>query len=261
MINFKFILKKIFGNSDKEMEFFLDCQNGELTKAKLRNYLSHFCIDINTPLIGRTVSHLGYEGYTYLMFYLGSYQCDINIVSYMLENGANPNHQSKYGHTASHMVAYGRSNDKLNILKLLKNAGADFDLKNSSGVPVAGVFINGVWVKGEELDYILNNSRISKSILEQCPFPDNRDAISEAIFHSFSNSGEDLAESIKIIEILIKHGFDVNIKSTYRNESPLNFLQREIIRIGKMPAASDLEKIRLHKLKEIENLLILHGGK
>lgn len=258
MLNLKFLLKKIIGNSDKEMDLFLDCKNGELTESKLRDYIRHFGIDMNTPLVARSVSHRGYEGYTPLMLYLTSLNCKLEIVALMLENGVDVNHQSKYGHTAAHMLAYGTSDNKLEILKLLKGAGADFDLKNSSGIPVAGNFIGTSSTTGEQLDYILNNSYTTKYCLEECPFPFKRDVFSEAIVQSLY--GVELNERIEIIKVLIKHKFDINKKSTFQKETPLKLLQKEIEKISSKSNLTDLEQNRLGTLKEIELLLVSNGA-
>jgi len=173
MLNLKLFGKKIFGNKDKEMEFFLECKNGELTTKKIYDYILHYRIDINVQFGGRELSTIGNDGYTPLMFYLCSFNCEYEIVNFMIEQGAYANHQSRYGHTPTHMFAYGKSKDKLKILKLLKKAGADFDLVNSSGTPSAGVYVQSG--TADQLDFILQNSH-SKYKLEQESFPFGRGA-------------------------------------------------------------------------------------
>jgi hypothetical protein len=241
------------------MELFLDCRNGNLTKLKLWDYILHYRIDINAQFAGRENSTIGHDGYTPLMFYVGSLNCEFHIVEFMIEEGADANHQSRYGHTSTHMLAYGESKDKLKLLKLLKKAGADFDLVDSSGIPCAGNYIRS-GTTGEQLDYILSNSITSKYILEQRPFPHGRDAFSEVIVQLSLRGEPYISESIEIIKILIKHQFDINKKVSYNKETPLKILNREIEILSNKQGSVYQGDKKMCAYKNIEKLLSSHGA-
>lgn len=266
MFNFKLITKKILGNTVKEMELFLDCMKGNLTKSKLWDYILHYRIDINAQFAGREISTIGNDGETPLMFYLKSSNCDLQIVEFMISEGANAAHESRWGLTPAHMLASGQSKDKLKILKLLKKAGADFDVINSSGMPCAGNYISS-GASREQLDYILSNCVTTKDILEKCPFPQNRDAFAEIIVQ-LSHRGEPyIRESVEMITTLIKHGFNLNKRVSHNKETPLKMLKREIENLGKKRSKSRRtsypfpnDEKRMFVYKEIEELLISHGA-
>lgn len=250
MVNFKLFAKKVFGNSPSEMDFFLDCKNGNLNKNKIHDYLLHYRVDINTQFAGKELATTGSDGNTPLMFYLKSLHCELDIVQFMIEQGASINHQSKCGHTPTHSLAYGKSTDKLKILELLKKNGADFDLQNKSGEPCIAPYIrNG---SANEVDYILNNSLLTKQILEDCPFPFGRSVLHEIILQISHGFSWRVDEQIKVLELLLQKKFDVNkrTKSAPHN-TPLKYL-----RTFNNRKYNEL----LNYFQYIEELLIKHGA-
>ncbi|ETW27068.1 hypothetical protein PFFCH_05509, partial [Plasmodium falciparum FCH/4] len=64
------------------------------------------------------------------------YACDrgyIDIVKYLVNQGANINVEDSYGDTPLHMAAYS---EKLNVVDFLKSVGADINKTNSEGLTI-----------------------------------------------------------------------------------------------------------------------------
>ncbi|HAT2126384.1 TPA: hypothetical protein I8023_000850 [Legionella pneumophila] len=252
MFNLKMLGKKILGNSKAEMDFFLECKNGTLTKSKLHDYLFHYRININTQFAGRELATQGYDGYSPLMYYLGSSSCNYDIAECLIEHGANANHQSRYGHTPTHCLAYGNSTEKINILKLLKKHGSNFDLQNSSNELCIAPYITSG--SAEEVEYILCNSIVSKRLLEECPFPWGRGVFHEIIIQLSNEYLWKLEENIKKIELLIKYEFDINKKTTSSPYvTPLKMLRQNFDRLTKNES--------IQSFQYIERLFISQGAK
>jgi hypothetical protein len=145
----------------------------------------------------------------------------------------------------------------MSVLVLLRKYGADFDLMNTSGLPCAGNYLTNT---ANELDYVLTNSFNAKIVLDRCPFPHGRDVILEVITKLAYSGDCYLAESLKIIKVLIKHGFDLNIKTKIKNETPLKVLNNKIRELKNKNNLDKRELTKLQVYKDIKKCLISNGA-
>ena len=69
-----------------------------------------------------------------------------------------------------------------------------------------------------------------------------------------------ISESIKVIEVLIKHQFDINYKKNLYDKTPLSMLEQEIEILSNKKHTYDWDKKRMEIFVEIKTLLLSHGA-
>lgn len=80
----------------------------------------------------------------------------VNTVARLLNDGADPNVQTKLGKTPAHKSIYAESAQSISILRLLKQAGADLNKQDKNGsTPLHLAISNEKWLVADELERLI----------------------------------------------------------------------------------------------------------
>jgi ankyrin repeat protein len=247
-------------------DIFREYRNGTLEK-----YLKQ--VDVNEINDGNL-------DWDYTMLHTFTYRNDIEIVKALLDAGANPNIQNKYGYTA---LIYAIENNNNNIASLLIKSGTDTNIKDTNDIPAllyavernniiliqtllkanADSDIKDKWNRTILVESINNNNyTIVKTLLRKSIDKIN---ISSALL-SATRVG-----NIKIIALLLKKGADVNFKNGWKTSLIISLMygRRKIIKelLKYNPSIENIEKCYKNCVNEDmrnrlqKNLLLIYSSK
>lgn len=146
-----------------------------------------------------------------------------NIINLLLKHGANVNQKDNYGSTALMFAAAAPSKDSdEKVLKILLENGSNIDDANNSGVTaLLSTIMNAHYGNMQDkMEFLLNNG----ANINLISFDKESGYGWTPLVLAIRFLGKKTTE--EIIELLLKYGADVNIKSS-SNKSPLYFAAKK----------------------------------
>ncbi|WP_375552973.1 ankyrin repeat domain-containing protein [Roseovarius mucosus] len=240
------------GNSYAEVKLLESAQSGTLEVAEIDDALYKHA-DINCAWVKSPTA--GTVGQTPLITYCASAQPRCEVVEYLLAHGANTNIRAKYGHTALSLLTSSRFYaERIKILRALIAAGARTDSVNDSGeTPLHCLARTG---SIEEMTCLLEVS--SKELVNYSKnVPSGK---GYAPLHcAISAAGGPNQSRVPIIDLLIKQGADINLKTKVNHKTPLELAKTELrsseLASERYQEDPDWLKRQIKEKREVVNLL------
>lgn len=207
-------------------------------------------IDIN-KVFKRPVMHDGYQ-FEYSDKTLLMYACTVicsstEIIKFLLENGADPNTQNKYGKTVLHYIGdYHDPIDKLEFLKLLLEYGADINKQDNNGNTILHTIFESISSKtffsfnGIPYPYYIKLkicSKIAKLLSKynlNMDLKNSNDQTALDMIYEGQFSTNSIEYIIKFLEILFKNPLKKKIEKLEKKNLRL---EREIERLKYVPGS------------------------